>query len=304
MSSTINNSEQTPVTGILVTPFTSKTWLMKSSASIEQAVACLQFNVAKLASDTFALSPVLKPVEMQSKYYPALDPTKAVGDTSGLTALVSPSELQNLRIKQFFEGLKSSDKGEQMTQSAAIDDQLKPLLAAIQDLQAKLKDVNARADAQEERADAQEERADALEAKADAMKAQLDKEKAERQDEIAAIRRLTLLITPLHLRVLLDMAQQKILEHLKADSWEDFRAEKNLSQLVEDVFEKLSGHCHLSREAILFLCSYNDVRKAGNKAAHTAKQEEIRNAVLTKPLERGERRHLEQIFEFTFGETV
>jgi hypothetical protein len=52
------------------------------------------------------------------------------------------------------------------------------------------------------------------------------------------------------------------------------------------------------------MCSYNNVRREGNIAAHSASQDEIREAVMKKTLETQERRYLEQIFEFLFGERV
>ena len=59
-----------------------------------------------------------------------------------------------------------------------------------------------------------------------------------------------------------------------------------------------------SAEAVAFLCSYNNVRRTGNSAAHTAKQEEVRAAVTTKLLETNDRRYLEQIYAFTYGQPV
>ena len=59
-----------------------------------------------------------------------------------------------------------------------------------------------------------------------------------------------------------------------------------------------------SAEAVAFLCSYNNVRRTGNSAAHTAKQEEVRAAVTTKLLETNDRRCLEQIYIFAYGQPV
>src|SRR5882724_448602 len=74
---------------------------------------------------------------------------------------------------------------------------------------------------------------------------QLTKERAERREDVEALRQVrflfnfshrlahdfrqvTLLITPLHLRVLLDKARQKILNHIKCDTWEDLRQDKSI----------------------------------------------------------------------------
>jgi hypothetical protein len=67
---------------------------------------------------------------------------------------------------------------------------------------------------------------------------QLTQERAERREDVEALRQVrllfhfsnrlahcfhqaTVLITPLHLRVLLDKSRQKILNHIKCDTWED-----------------------------------------------------------------------------------
>jgi hypothetical protein len=117
--------------------------------------------------------------------------------------------------------------------------------------------------------------------------------------------KVTLLLAPLHLRVLLDRARQKILGELKCGSWEDLRGERTVPQLVDIIDARLANvpRCP-SRESIRFMCSYNNVRREGNVAAHTASQDEIREAVMKKTLETQERRYLEQIFEFLFGERV
>jgi hypothetical protein len=57
-------------------------------------------------------------------------------------------------------------------------------------------------------------------------------------------------------------------------------------------------------EANTFLCAYNNVRRTGDAAAHTAKQEDVRAAVTTKPLGSNDRQYLEQIFAFTYGQPV
>jgi hypothetical protein len=116
---------------------------------------------------------------------------------------------------------------------------------------------------------------------------------------------VTLLITPLHLRVLLDLARQKVLEHFDCASWEDLRENKSVYQLAGDIYSMLSNvpNCP-SADAVAFLCAYNNVRRTGNSAAHTAKQEDVRAAVTTKRLETNDRQYLEQIYTFTYGQPV
>jgi hypothetical protein len=151
---------------------------------------------------------------------------------------------------------------------------------------------------------------------------QLTKERAERREDVESLRQVrflfsfsrrsahslrqvTLLITPLHLRVLLDKARQKILNHIKCDTWEDLRQDKSIYNLTEHVYAHLADTEHPpSRGAVQFLCSYNNVRRSGNSVAHTAKPEEVKAAVTTRQLESTERRWLEQLYMFTYGEPV
>ena len=73
-----------------------------------------------------------------------------------------------------------------------------------------------------------------------------------------------------------------------------------------DIIDERLAHVphHPSRDSIKFMCSYNNVRREGNVAAHSASQDEIREAVTKKPLATQERRYLEQIFEYLFNERV
>jgi hypothetical protein len=151
---------------------------------------------------------------------------------------------------------------------------------------------------------------------------QLTKERAERREDVEALRQVrplfhvshrlahgfhqvTMLMTRLHLRVLLDKARQKILNHIKCDTWEDLRQDKSVSNLAEHVYAHLADAEHPpSQEAVQFSCSYNNVRRSGNSAAHTARSEEVKAAVTTRQLESTERRWLEQLYMFTYGEPV
>ncbi|KAH7889152.1 hypothetical protein F5I97DRAFT_478069 [Phlebopus sp. FC_14] len=129
----------------------------------------------------------------------------------------------------------------------------------------------------------------------------LAKEKANHADDIEALRQVTVSLIPLHLRVLLDLGRKKILDILNADSWEDLRGEKNVYHLTDVVMSGLAKvQSRPSRGAISFLCSYNNVRRQGNAAAHTAAEDEIREAVMSKPIDSQDRKFLEQIFSFIF----
>ena len=114
-------------------------------------------------------------------------------------------------------------------------------------------------------------------------------------------------MTPLHLRVLLDTARKKVLQLLHHDSWEDLRGEQTIAQLLH----RLQNHPALTRVqhpptslGLEFLCSFNNVRRDGNTAAHTATQQEVRDAVQTKALDKKERASLEALYAFTYDEKV
>ncbi|KAG1773810.1 hypothetical protein EDD22DRAFT_1737 [Suillus occidentalis] len=122
-------------------------------------------------------------------------------------------------------------------------------------------------------------------------------------EDVEALRMLTLSLVPLHLRVLLDRARGRILEHLGHESWEGLRSTRSMHQLVNYIFDSLKTNrvsYRPSYKAIYFLCSYNNIRQAGNAAAHTAKEEEVRHAVQTQPLDSQDREYLENLFRYAY----
>ena len=67
------------------------------------------------------------------------------------------------------------------------------------------------------------------------------------------------------------------------------------------VVQQLKGERHApSADTVIFICSYNNVRRDGNEAAHTATQDQVKQAVMSKSVGGMERSHLEQVFEFTY----
>jgi len=122
---------------------------------------------------------------------------------------------------------------------------------------------------------------------------------------ISVIVQLTLLITPIQLRVLLDLTRQQMLKTLKYETWEDLRRNRFVSELSSDIYQLLSQISQRpSYETIEFVCSYNNIRRDGNAAAHQATQEEMREAVTTKRVETKERRCLEEMYLYVFGMEV
>ncbi|KAG1858239.1 hypothetical protein C8R48DRAFT_715787 [Suillus tomentosus] len=132
----------------------------------------------------------------------------------------------------------------------------------------------------------------------------LNAARVKHSQDVEALKEVTMLLVPLHLRVLLDLARKKVLEHLGHDTWEDLRASRSVYQLADTICNDLKrkGVSYLpSSESIFFLCSYNNIRRAGNTAAHSAKEDDIRHAVLTQSLESRDRRCLESLFTYAYN---
>lgn len=116
---------------------------------------------------------------------------------------------------------------------------------------------------------------------------------------------VTNLLTPLHLRTLLDLSRQKVLRHTAASTGEELRSNRNVHDLVNKLDEDLTEKPYRpSNVAIIFLCGFNNVRRDGNIAAHTAEKSDIREAVLKQSI--GHNRTMEeQLFKFVLdGEEV
>jgi hypothetical protein len=119
--------------------------------------------------------------------------------------------------------------------------------------------------------------------------------------------KLTLALTPLHLRVLLDAARKKVLQLLHHESWEDLRGGQTIAQLLlllKNNPALTNIQYPLSNLGLDFLCYFNNVRRDGNAAAHTATREEVRDAVQRKPLDKRERISLEELYAFTYEEQM
>jgi len=87
------------------------------------------------------------------------------------------------------------------------------------------------------------------------------------------------------------------------NSWDDLPNHHDEQELTGVIMQALAQaglqYCP-SRDAVEFLCSYNNVRRDGNYHAHNASKDEIRNAILTKQIGSQDRRFLTQLFEFIF----
>ena len=124
---------------------------------------------------------------------------------------------------------------------------------------------------------------------------------------------VTRLITPLHLRVLLDAARQQILQDMNIESWEALRGQRNAHDLAIFLFNRLSQRAGAttasgsnflpSLHTFRFLCLYNNVRREGNLAAHSASKPQVREAVQKKDIGSAERACLEEMFRYAYKDS-
>ena len=109
-------------------------------------------------------------------------------------------------------------------------------------------------------------------------------------------------LRPLRLRILLDFARSKIVAHSQAESWDVLRNEEDVDTFRDRLYALLAGDPYRpTKEALLFLCSPNNIRKEGNNAAHQAEKDEIAEAIAQRQFGL-ERTNLEGLFEYTFNE--
>ena len=94
-----------------------------------------------------------------------------------------------------------------------------------------------------------------------------------------------------------------MLKHLGLDNWDDFRQGKTISQLTDMIISGLANvEDGPSREAVIYLCSYTNVRRNGSYSAHNASQMEIKYAVETT--DSRDRLFLEQFYRFIYNTSI
>jgi len=221
-----------------------------------------------------------------------------------MTQLLERTNQQGATITE--QGTIITDLGSDLVKEQRKSDDLQRKSDDLQrksdDLQRKSDDLRLDLNEEQEKSDDLRHDLEKEEEKSDGLRRDLEKETAKRIEDVDALRELTLLITPLHLRVLLEHARVRILDQSNCNSWEDLRGNKTIYELTSSILDTLRDFPHCpSRDTIQFLCSYNNVRRAGNVAAHTASQDDIKAAVTTKGLGTRERECLEQIYGFLYN---
>ncbi|CAA7270812.1 unnamed protein product [Cyclocybe aegerita] len=139
-----------------------------------------------------------------------------------------------------------------------------------------------------------------LEGAVASLEAEQARSQQERAHDVDAIRLLTIALSPLYLRVLLDNARDRTLPLIQEPSWAEAvegRTPEQLRQYVSTRFR--SSGIAIPQDCVHLLCGWNRVRDRGNIAAHSATEEEIQDAILREP--EADQPKLEWLFTFSFG---
>ncbi|KAF9013560.1 hypothetical protein BDZ89DRAFT_1046782 [Hymenopellis radicata] len=90
------------------------------------------------------------------------------------------------------------------------------------------------------------------------------------------VHKFTIMIAPLHIRVLLDGARTKIVTQSPYSSWEAFRGSRSIAELKTLIVRNIN----ISPDLSSFICEFSDT----HTAAHTASIQDVRMAILQEPL--------------------
>jgi len=299
------------ITGQYTDPSMTVRGIMRPHNSVEYAVGKLRTNIANRVTENFQLEPRLEPTMLEAKVFPSSldnsDLLSILPEDIKLRVLFEPAEDHKDLLKTRMSEMKSG-MGKMTEALDAIDKMnkaIEKMNTSIEGLTTENKEL--KRENQKMNTSIEGLTTENKELKKDIAKLseELSEEKKRRGEELEAIRQLTLFITPIHLRVLLDLTRLHILKNLKCDTWEDLRKNRLLSELSAAIHQLLSQDSQRpSYETIEFVCAYNNIRRDGNTAAHQATQEEMREAVTTKKLDTKERRCLEEMYLYVFRSAV
>jgi hypothetical protein len=107
------------------------------------------------------------------------------------------------------------------------------------------------------------------------------------------------MITPIHLRALIDSTERKIIYHVGRALVTEGHRNNDLSKIVTG----LKGVPHRPSKNTLHFLYYGHIRHNGNHAAYTADEAMVRTAIKTVPSSQ-EKFYLEQIFRFYYGHSM
>ncbi|KAK0211858.1 hypothetical protein IW262DRAFT_1412100 [Armillaria fumosa] len=125
---------------------------------------------------------------------------------------------------------------------------------------------------------------------------------AEHAMTVEEVKRSTLMVAPLHLRVLLDDAREMIVGKSSFTSWEAlWRSFGDDHHLTPAYVQGIAPA--LTLEACRLICFTTDVRLHGNQSAHTASPADVRSAILQRSFG-NERSMLQQIFRVVYDQQI
>lgn len=110
------------------------------------------------------------------------------------------------------------------------------------------------------------------------------------------------MMSPIHLRVLLDETREKIASLLKYQNWENFCFNRGALDVLNEICTNLGNKKDLpSERALDLLISVNRVRQSGNYFAHNTQPEEIQKAILFSSFQQD---LLKELYLFMYGTSI
>jgi len=136
----------------------------------------------------------------------------------------------------------------------------------------------------------------------DGLRMELKQEIDHHQEEMEALKKVTLLIMPMHVRVLLDLTYQRILKDLKFETWEDLRQNRNIPELADTIFHSLDRFTRPSYETLVLVCLYSNVRRDSFLADYGGFQYDVKDTLNMEPICSEDRCTLANLYTYAFDE--
>jgi len=104
--------------------------------------------------------------------------------------------------------------------------------------------------------------------------------------------------------VLLDLAYDDVIAKLHIGSWDKFLEDRTFDQVVDEIYGGLANDKNKpSRNAIQYLCTFNEICRLRNEAAHTATKKDIALAYHGWQYD-DERGFVAELYSFHYGEDI
>ena len=104
--------------------------------------------------------------------------------------------------------------------------------------------------------------------------------------------------------MLLDLAYRDVTTKLHIVSWDEFVDDRSFDQVVDVIYGGLANYKNQpSRKAIEYLCTFNEICRLRNVAAHTATKKDIALAYHDWQDDE-ERGFVAELYSFHYGEDI